>query len=196
MYGKTRRKATHIIDTASSLFQQRGYTAVGINEIIAKAETAKATFYHHFATKEHLGEAWLQAVHDRSESNREAITDSMDDPVYKIRAYFSELRRFMKEGCYRGCPYTNTAAVITPDEHALERQIVGHKGSIRKFFTHLASAVAEDKKRAKKLGDTLFLLYSGATTESQNLKATWPIDAALDAAMALCSREGVEAAVA
>jgi len=31
------------------------------------------------------------------------------------------------------------------------------------------------------MGTTLFLLYSGATTEAQNLSSPWPVDAAITA---------------
>jgi len=37
------------------------------------------------------------------------------------------------------------------------------------------------------MGETLFLLYSGATTEAQNLRATWPVDRALRCAEKLVS---------
>ena len=59
-----------ILETASKLFHERGYSEVGINEIIEKAETAKASFYQHYSSKEVLCEAWLQSVHDRSEDSR------------------------------------------------------------------------------------------------------------------------------
>lgn len=50
----------HIINTASELFYNQGYNLTGINEIIEKAEIAKATLYSHFKSKEELIQAYLE----------------------------------------------------------------------------------------------------------------------------------------
>ena len=55
---QTREK---IIQTASDLFYRKGYNLTGINEIIAEAGIAKATLYSHFASKEEVCVAYLQA---------------------------------------------------------------------------------------------------------------------------------------
>ena len=180
-----------ILDTASQLFHEKGYVTVGINEIIAKAETAKATFYQHFPSKEALGEAWLQRVHDRSEDSREEILSDPETACVKVSEYFQELRQFLKNGSFRGCPYTNMSAVIpsTIDEgESLRCQVVDHKKSVRKFFVKLAGGLTKEKPEAKRLGDVLFLLYSGATTEAQNLQSLWPVDVALVEADAQCAK--------
>src|SRR5690625_7213074 len=37
-----------IIDIATTLFQQRGYKDVGLNEILKACNISKGSFYHHF----------------------------------------------------------------------------------------------------------------------------------------------------
>ena len=73
-----------ILDTAAQLFQERGYSEVGINEIIDKAETAKATFYQHFPSKQSLCAEWLEEVHQRSESRRQAIMAGEGSAIEKV----------------------------------------------------------------------------------------------------------------
>ncbi len=180
-----------ILDTATQLFHQKGYATVGINEIISTAETAKATFYQHFPSKEALGEAWLQSVHDRSEDSRADILSDPETACVKVREYFQELRKFLKKGSFRGCPYTNTSAVIpamADGGEPLHCQVVDHKKSIRRFFHKLATQITSEKPEAKRLGDILFLLYSGATTEAQNLRSLWPVDVAMAEADAQCAK--------
>lgn len=46
--------AVKIIDAATHLFMQRGYTAVSISDIIKAAEVTKPTLYYYFADKEAL----------------------------------------------------------------------------------------------------------------------------------------------
>lgn len=178
-----------ILDTASRLFAERGYSEVGINEIIDKSETAKATFYHHFPSKEALCEAWLLSMHDRSEAYRQDVVNSDEPSLDKVVNYFQGLRDYLRSNEFRGCPFTNTAAVCTDEESSLCRHIEDHKLGIRDFFRDLAAEFTATGARAREIGDALFVLYSGATMEAQNLKAMWPVDAALQAAREICERE-------
>ncbi len=174
-----------ILNTASELFHARGYKEVGINEIIEKSGTAKATFYSNFPSKEMLGKAWLQQIHDLSETQRASLLEEIDDPLLILENYFKGLEKFLKQGQFRGCPYTNTAAVLNHEESVLQAQVHEHKKAIRKFFRHLAKLSYKETKAANTLGDRIFLLYSGATTECQNLQTTWPVRVALDASREL-----------
>jgi hypothetical protein len=86
---------------------------------------------------------------------------------------------------FRGCPYTNTAAGLDKGSPSISEQVEFHKLSIRDFFIDLAREIAAVGSASRRLGTTLFLLYSGATTESQNLKSVWPIDAAMESVRGL-----------
>lgn len=174
-----------ILDTAARLFQQRGYKEVGINEIIEASGTAKASFYSNFKSKEKLGEAWLQRVHDASEASLSQLLEEMSDPRIVLDGYFADLATFLKKGNFRGCPYTNTGAVITPEESCLLSQIHEHKDFIRAFFRNLAAKRQIVKEASDRLGDQLFILYSGATTEAQNLQSLWPVEVARETALHL-----------
>jgi TetR/AcrR family transcriptional repressor of nem operon len=50
----------HIIDVARSLMTQRGYTAVGLTELLAAAGVPKGSFYHYFRSKDEFGQALLE----------------------------------------------------------------------------------------------------------------------------------------
>ncbi|SHM63396.1 transcriptional regulator, TetR family [Pseudomonas asturiensis] len=49
----------HIIDVARSLMTQKGYTAVGLTELLAAAGVPKGSFYHYFRSKDEFGQALL-----------------------------------------------------------------------------------------------------------------------------------------
>jgi len=170
-----------ILKTASQLFFKRGYKEVGINEIIEKSETAKASFYANFKSKEELGEAWLKAVHERSVIEHSTLLTDLSNPLKVLQGYFKALEKHLKEESFRGCPYTNTAAVLTYEETTLHALVHEHKTYIRQFFRKLANHALADSKKARTLGDQIFLLYSGAATESQNLQSLWPVELALKA---------------
>jgi DNA-binding transcriptional regulator YbjK len=49
----------HILDTAMPIILGKGFSAVGLNEILATAGVPRGSFYHHFGSKEAFGEALL-----------------------------------------------------------------------------------------------------------------------------------------
>lgn len=50
----------HIIDTAHPIILGKGFSAVGLNELLTAAEVPKGSFYHYFKSKEAFGEALLE----------------------------------------------------------------------------------------------------------------------------------------
>jgi AcrR family transcriptional regulator len=174
-----------ILETAGKLFHQRGYSEVGINEIISEAETAKASFYQHYPSKEALCEAWLQSVHEKSDNHLKSILETEGNATSKLSGYFDDLRAYMIKSEFRGCPYSNTGVVSGNSCTGIREQILEHKDCLRCFFRELAFQECGDRKKADKAGDRIFLIYSGATTEAQNLKEIWPVDTAQEAALQL-----------
>ena len=166
-----------ILETADNLFSSRGYGNVGINEIIDRSETAKASFYQHFPSKERLCADWLSARHDKSESEWQRVLERSGGAEKKILAIFDDLQNFMETSSFRGCPFTNTSGFLREDDGAVREQIIAHKLGQRDFFVSLAEELTTPA-RARKLGNALFLLYSGATMESQNARDTWPVEEA------------------
>lgn len=174
-----------ILETAGELFFQRGYSGVGINEIIEKAGTAKASFYQHYPSKESLCESWLRSIHERSEVYRAELLAEPGPARDKVARYFERLGRFLVESDFRGCPYSNTGALSEANCPAIAAQIRDHKEATRWFFRALAAEAIPDAGEAAVTGDRIFLLYSGATAEAQNLKELWPVDVARSAAVEL-----------
>lgn len=49
-----------ILDTARPIIASKGFSAVGLSEILLAARVPKGSFYHWFSSKEHFGEALLE----------------------------------------------------------------------------------------------------------------------------------------
>lgn len=173
-----------ILQTANELFSSRGYGNVGINEIIDRSRTAKASFYQHFPGKDQLCKAWLSSRHAKSEAEWQAVLEKPGSPERKLLKLFDDLRIFMEKSGFRGCPFTNTNGFLGNESGPVHGEIVQHKEAQRRFFVSLASLFTTPA-RAQKLGTALFLLYSGATTEAQNLKQVWPVESAKESAKVL-----------
>ncbi|MGB8875125.1 MAG: helix-turn-helix domain-containing protein, partial [Solirubrobacteraceae bacterium] len=54
-----------ILETAYELFARHGIQAIGVDEIIRQAGVAKATFYHHFPSKDDLVLEFLNLREER-----------------------------------------------------------------------------------------------------------------------------------
>lgn len=50
----------HILDVARVLMTHKGYTSVGLAELVAAAEVPKGSFYHYFKSKDEFGQALLE----------------------------------------------------------------------------------------------------------------------------------------
>jgi AcrR family transcriptional regulator len=86
---RTRQKRSELIATeleavALAMFEQRGFAAVTVEEIVAKAQTSKRTFYRHFPVKEDV----LQVrIRRRAEAIRDALAarPSEEPPLRSLR---------------------------------------------------------------------------------------------------------------
>lgn len=175
-----------ILEAAGRLFHKQGYSNVGINEIIKKAETAKASFYQHYPSKESLCEAWLEDVHEKSEASRiEILNDTEKSTEEKLSSYFDDLGDYLVKSDFRGCPYTNTGAMIDTESAGVFNQIKCHKESVRDFFCAILEAKYGQSEKVSELANQVFIIYSGATTEAQNLRDLWPVNVARSAVLAL-----------
>ena len=173
-----------ILDTAATLFFERGYELVGVNELIEKSGVAKSTFYQHFPSKERLCAEWLRQEGRESEASAKELLNNSMPAREKVARKFDGLRQFLGESNFR---VSNTASVVLQDNEV--REVVRqYKENSRFFWQAVALQILPDPAKARVLGDSLFLLFSGAATEAQNSKALWPVDSAKSAALTLCDQ--------
>ena len=61
-YSDTRQ---HLLDTGHLMMVVKGFTGVGLNEILQTAGVPKGSFYHYFKSKEQYGQALLEDYFSR-----------------------------------------------------------------------------------------------------------------------------------
>src|ERR1700733_9278992 len=82
----------NLIEVGLKLIRSAGYTATGINQILAAAAVPKGSFYHHFATKdEFVMEVIRRYVAGEQERLERLLDDSKLSPLKKLRWYFKEM---------------------------------------------------------------------------------------------------------
>ncbi|MEC6392446.1 TetR/AcrR family transcriptional regulator [Acinetobacter pittii] len=104
-FKKKQSKREIILNTATQLFIQESYIAVGIDRIIAESDIAKATFYKYFPSKEELVFACLKELKlDIQIAVEEHISD-ISNPLEKLEQLFLWYIDWVNQNDARGCPF-------------------------------------------------------------------------------------------
>ncbi|MEO7453690.1 MAG: TetR/AcrR family transcriptional regulator [Fimbriimonadales bacterium] len=69
-----------ILNSAVALMHERGYSSIGVEDIMQRAGVGKSSFYHFFPSKEAMGAAAIDYYSELSESNlfSKAFSESID----------------------------------------------------------------------------------------------------------------------
>ena len=154
-----------ILDTASTLFYERGVRAVGVDLVVEQSGVAKTSLYRHFRTKDDLVVAFLERE-DRSFWGQwdEVAARHAGDPVAELEAHLRWVAKRLARANYRGCPQINVAAEFAEAEHPARGVSREHMQALRKRLTELARALGA--ARPAELGAQLGLLVNGAFVSS------------------------------
>lgn len=86
--GKADSARDKLIAAGSLLFRKQGYVATTVDAICTAAGVTKGAFFHHFQSKEHLGEMCLQQWDQFGATiDQGACLDAVDDPAHKVVAF-------------------------------------------------------------------------------------------------------------
>jgi AcrR family transcriptional regulator len=128
------------LETAYRLFSRHGVHAVGIDRVIAEADVAKATLYHHFASKEALVIAFLELREQRwthewlqVEAERRAA-----HPRDRVMAIFDAFDEWFHDAEFEGCSFVNTLLEISDSDSLVHREAVRHLATIREILATYA----------------------------------------------------------
>lgn len=150
-----------LLETASRLFAQYGFHAVGIDRIIAESGVAKMTMYKHFASKSQLV---LDVLHEhgaRQAQSLAAFVAKQRDPLDQLRAVFAWHDRWLKAPDFAGCLFMNAAAEFhNEDNDVMQVAAEQHKG-MTEFIAGIVAQLT-DKRTAARLARQCMLLLDGA----------------------------------
>lgn len=181
LFGIMRESATErLTATAARLFQERGLTRVGINEIIREADVARMSLYNNFKSKEDLALAAYAAV---SKSRRDAVDSAIaaaGKPEAAILAIFDLAIELASRTSFRGCAFIDLAAHAGLDDARLLDLARGHKAALRNRFSRLAEEAGADDPET--LARQLLALWDGSLTDAFIEGDTAPLLAARRAA--------------
>lgn len=156
-----------VLATASRLFHREGIRAVGVDRIAAEAEVGKMTLYRHFATKDDLVVAVLEARDGPARAALQAaIEHAGEDPRARLLAPFAMLEPWFASRGFRGCPFMNASLELHDPGHPARAVARRHKAATRDAFAQAARQVPSVLD-PDALADQLALLFDGALAQAQ-----------------------------
>ncbi|MPS64972.1 MAG: TetR family transcriptional regulator [Chryseobacterium sp.] len=148
-----------IIATTFELFARQGYNSTGINQIVAEANVAKASFYQYFKSKEDLCVEFLNVRHEYWFNELNGFVSKEKEVKSKLMSSFDFLIYMNQKENFRGCSFLNILSEISSDNVKILNVIQNHKKDVRNYFSKLIEN--------KDLADHIYLLFESSIIESQ-----------------------------
>lgn len=103
-----------IMDISASLFQQKGYLGVGLNEILKACNLSKGSLYHHFPNgKEELLIACLHSLNDTITTDMKEIFKNYSSTLDATQAMIEKLiDQYDRNGMITGYTFSSIVSEI------------------------------------------------------------------------------------
>jgi TetR/AcrR family transcriptional regulator, transcriptional repressor for nem operon len=115
----------NLIQAGLKLIHAEGYSASGIQSIVAQADVPKGSFYTYFASKEAFGGEVLDAYAESAFARTRALLGKIDlGPRARLEAYFDDLIGSYKASKFaRGCLLGNFSAEAADQSAMIRRHL-------------------------------------------------------------------------
>jgi len=150
-----------LVEAAERLFVDDGIRAVGVDRLCAEAGVSKRSLYTHFAGKDEVVVAMLEA---RAHDIGARLAGTGGSPREEVLAVFEANDALAVAGDYRGCPFVAAATELKDREHPAARTALAAKAALtRRFETLAREGGARDPEQ---LATALTLVFDGASAHA------------------------------
>lgn len=184
----------HILDTGSRIIAGKGFSCVGLNEILLAAEVPKGSFYHYFKSKELFGQAMLEGFFEGYLGRIDALfaTPGMSARE-RLLCYWQQWMETQCEGCDdQKCLVVKLSAEVADLSEAMRLTLRDGTGRvIDRLADCVAAGVADESLPALDPEDTartLYQLWLGASLLAKLHRDASPLEQAMRATLQLLSR--------
>ncbi|MBA2674670.1 TetR/AcrR family transcriptional regulator [Ramlibacter sp.] len=176
----------HILDVARPLLLRKGFTGVGLAEVLAAARVPKGSFYHYFGSKEAFGEAVLEAYFAEYLARMDEMLAQPGPASERLIAYFQDwLDSQTGDDAQSRCFVVKLGAEVCDLSESMRTALERGTGGITERLARCIEAGWVDNSLpampdAKAVAGTLYQTWLGASLIAKISRSR----AALDAAMA------------
>lgn len=142
-----------LLRATEQLIYSGGISATGMDLIVKTSGVARKTIYKHYATKEALVAAALQARDERWMQWFVAATTAAPTPRARLMSIFDALREWFASEGFRGCAFINAAGEIGASDSPIRQVARLHKERQLAHVLMLAQAagLSQPQVRARQL---------------------------------------------
>lgn len=175
----------HILAVGQELITTRGFTGLGLGELLKTARVPKGSFYHYFASKEDFGARLLDHYMDGYMSRLDELEALDLDGRERLFHYWQRWIESQSEGdCERRCLVVKLSAEISDISDPM--RLIVAKGT-RLIIARLAQWIDDGQKdgslsqdlQAVPLAESLYNLWLGASLRAKLEKSGDPLQAAM-----------------
>src|SRR6185369_10077835 len=129
-----------IVDAGLKCLLEKGFNAVGVQEITDTAGVPKGSFYNHFESKEALG-AEIVARYGQDDARRVHLRDLSIPPLERLRRHFdSKNKTIVSTNFERGCLLGNFAAELSNQSPVIRDNL---RGLFARWTADLTATIQE-----------------------------------------------------
>lgn len=175
-----------ILATGQRIMGAKGFSAVGLNEVLTAAGVPKGSFYHYFGSKEAFGQALLEDYFAAYLADMERIfRHSGQSKAQQLEAYFHAWKDNQSfEDCQGKCLAVKLGAEVADLSASMRASLQrGTAGIISRLAGAIESGVAEGSlalhEAPATVAQNLYQLWLGASIMVKIVRTTQPFDTAL-----------------
>lgn len=175
-----------ILATGQRIMGAKGFSAVGLNEVLSAAGVPKGSFYHYFASKEAFGEALLEDYFSAYLADMDRIfRQSGQTKAEQLDAYFRAWQDSQSfEDCQGKCLAVKLGAEVAdlsePMRAALQRGTTGITDRLaRAIAAGLAEGSVATQDPPEAVARRLYQLWLGTSIMVKIARTTAPFDDAV-----------------
>ncbi len=172
--GSSRRAA---IATAARLFQEQGYAATGVAEVIERSGTPKGSFYFNFpGGKRELAREALAHAGDQLTAAIDQVADATSSPREFVEALTATLAAGLEASDFsRGCPITTVSLETSSSAAELRDTAAAQFAAWESAIAHGLAAGGRVRARERWTAKQLLMLIEGALILSRVRRDTEPV---------------------
>lgn len=169
-----------IVASAATLFRRNGYSATGIQDILAASGAPRGSLYHYFPRgKAQIAEEAVRMAGLRVQATLEDLLARHHGTAALVRAYARLLAGWMAASNYRdGCPISAILMELAPDEPSVTE---AGRAALSAWAGAIERSLLRDnvpERHAAPLSRSVVALLQGALLQARVARSDVPLEEA------------------
>ena len=176
----------NIVDAAQRIMSGKGFSAVGLNEILSSAKVPKGSFYHYFESKDALGEALLTEYFDDYLTDMDRTLNMPgQSAAQRLMNYWRRWAQTQQSfDCQGKCLAVKLGAEVADLSESMRQALkTGTAETIGRLAVTIEAGAADGSRdvegRADEVAQNLYQLWLGASVMAKIVRDAQPFEAAL-----------------